>query len=103
MVACAALYRDLIETDERAPPKQIDNVAARKQSSKGEILPSSADGKPPVGFPLEALHERCRYELRSSGIPRAQHFRLYGSVRCGARTVRRALGYQILEVNNHII
>jgi len=36
MLARAALYRDRVENDERAPPKQIDHVAARKQSSKGE-------------------------------------------------------------------
>ena len=36
MLARAALYRDRVENDERAPPKQIDHVAERKQSSNGE-------------------------------------------------------------------
>jgi multicomponent K+:H+ antiporter subunit G len=36
MLARAALYRDRVENDERAPPKQIDDVAARKQGSNGE-------------------------------------------------------------------
>ena len=36
MLARAALYRDRVENDERAPPKQIDHVAARKQGSNGE-------------------------------------------------------------------
>jgi multicomponent K+:H+ antiporter subunit G len=36
MLARAALYRDRVENDEKAPPKRIDQVAARKQSSKGE-------------------------------------------------------------------
>jgi multicomponent K+:H+ antiporter subunit G len=36
MLARAALYRDRVENDERAPPKQIDHVAERKQGSNGE-------------------------------------------------------------------
>jgi hypothetical protein len=74
--------------------------AARKQSSKGEISPSSAHGQPPVGFPLAALHQCCHYELRFSEITPRLALRPYGSVRCSGRTVRRAVGYQILEVNN---